>query len=110
MRVPSSTPGGISTESVRSRVCRPVPLQSPHGFSTTSPAPWQAEQVRSMVKKPWLARTRPTPPQVPHTAGCAPPAEPVPEQPSQTIDVGTPAAAAGLAAAHELAEQIVENV
>jgi len=57
--VPSSTPAGISTDKVRSRVWRPLPLQAVQGSEITSPTPWQDGQVRSMVKKPWLARTLP---------------------------------------------------
>jgi hypothetical protein len=55
MRVPSSTPGGILTDSVRSRVVRPEPLQVGQGSSITWPRPWQIGQVRSSVKKPpWV--------------------------------------------------------
>ena len=54
MRVPSSTPAGTLTESVRSRVTRPDPAQTGQGLSMTSPRPWQPGQVRSKVKKPWV--------------------------------------------------------
>ncbi len=64
MRVPSSTPAGMLTESVRSRVTRPEPAQDGHGLSITWPRPWQVGQVRSSVKKPWAWRMRPAPPQV----------------------------------------------
>ena len=64
MRVPSSTPAGMLTDSVRSRVTRPAPAQALQGSSMISPRPWQVGQVRSIEKKPWLARTRPWPPQV----------------------------------------------
>ena len=37
MRVPSSTPGGTLTDSVRSRVTRPDPLHDGHGSSMTWP-------------------------------------------------------------------------
>ena len=42
-----------------------------------------------MEKKPWLARTRPWPPQVGHCLGLEPGLAPVPEQASQAIEVGT---------------------
>ena len=87
--MPSSTPAGIVTESVRSRVTRPVPLQDGHGVSITSPRPWQFGQVRSMVKKPWLARTLPTPLQVRHVDGEVPDLAPEPVQASQVTEVGT---------------------
>ena len=86
MRVPSSTPIGMVTDSVRSRVTRPAPLQDGHGVSMVSPRPWQEGQVRSMVKKPWLARTLPTPPQVRQVVGAVPALAPEPEQLSQVTD------------------------
>ena len=65
MRVPSSTPAGTLTESVRSRVTRPAPAHSAQGSSIDlRRGPWQGGQVRSMAKKPCCARTRPWPPQV----------------------------------------------
>ena len=36
------------------------------GFRTMRPLPWHCGQVRSMVKKPWVARTLPWPAQVGH--------------------------------------------
>ncbi len=54
-----------------------------------SPVPWQAAQVRSTVKKPWEARTRPRPPQVGQATGWAPPSPPLPWQASQATEVGT---------------------
>ena len=53
-------------------VTRPEPLQEPHGSLMISPRPWHDGQVRSMVKKPWLARTLPAPPQVGQVEGCVP--------------------------------------
>src|SRR6187551_402347 len=89
MRVPSSTPTGIVTDSVRSRVTRPAPLQDGHGVSMVSPRPWHDGQVRSMVKKPWLARTLPEPLQVGQLDGCVPGFAPEPVQASQVTLVGT---------------------
>ncbi len=77
------------TDSVRSRVTRPAPLQDGHGVSIVSPRPWQVGQVRSMVKKPWLARTLPMPPQVRQVVGEVPALAPEPEQLSQVTLVGT---------------------
>jgi hypothetical protein len=48
-----------------------------------SPRPWHDGQVRSMVKKPWLARTLPIPPQVRQVDGEVPALAPEPEQLSQ---------------------------
>ena len=49
----------------------------------TRPAPPQDWQVRSMVKKPWLARTLPLPPQVGQAEGRVPTFAPEPLQVSQ---------------------------
>ena len=89
MRVPSSTPAGTLTDSVRSFITRPAPEQLVQGLSMTSPRPLQVGQVRSTAKKPWLARTRPAPPQVPQVFGFEPVLAPVPEQTSQVTAVGT---------------------
>ena len=74
------------TDSVRSRVTRPAPLQDGQGVSIVSPRPWQVGQVRSMVKKPWLARTLPMPLQVRQGVGEVPALAPEPEQLSQVTD------------------------
>ncbi len=89
MRLPSSTPAGIETESVFSRRTRPWPAQTRQGFSMTRPPPWQVGQVRSMVKKPCCARTRPWPWQVGQVTGFEPASAPVPLHDSQAISVGT---------------------
>lgn len=89
MRVPSSTPGGMLIDKVRSRVVRPAPPQSSHGVSIVSPEPAQRGQVRSMEKKPWLARTRPAPPHEEHVVDPVPGLAPVPEQVSQAELDGT---------------------
>ena len=89
MRVPSSTPAGIFTDSVRSRVMRPWPPQLPQGSEITWPLPWQVGQVRSTVKKPCEALTAPAPPQVPQVLGAVPGLAPVPLQTSQAVAVGT---------------------
>ena len=90
MRVPSSMPAGMLTESVRVSLTRPAPAHFVQGSDTTSPRPWQVGQVRSMWKKPpWLARTRPAPPQVGQVFGLVPGFEPEPEQMSQVTLVGT---------------------
>src|SRR5262245_20384847 len=89
MRVPSSTPAGMLTDSVRSRVSRPWPAQLPHGSEMPCPLPWQVGQVRSTVKKPWDALTAPAPPQVAQVLGCEPGLAPVPLHTSQAVAVGT---------------------
>ena len=90
MRVPSSIPAGMLTESVRVSLTRPAPEHFVQGSDTTSPRPWQVGQVRSMWKKPpWLARTRPAPSQVGQVFGLVPGFEPEPEQRLQVTVVGT---------------------
>ena len=42
-----------------------------------------------MVKKPWLARTRPWPLQLPQAVGLLPGAQPEPVQASQVSEAGT---------------------
>ena len=88
MRVPSSTPAGTLTDSVRSRVTRPEPEQFGHGLSITWPRPWQATQVRSSVKKPCVWRTFPCPPQVGQVFGLEPALAPAPEHASHVTEVG----------------------
>ena len=61
MREPSSTPAGMRTCKVRSRRTWPLPRHCAQGSSTSLPKPPQRGQVRSIEKKPWLARTRPKP-------------------------------------------------
>ena len=89
MRVPSSTPGGMLIDSVRSRVTRPEPAHDAQGFSITWPRPWQIGQVRSSVKKPWVWRMLPWPLQVAQAFGLVPALAPVPEQTSQVTEVGS---------------------
>src|SRR5580692_905229 len=86
MRVPSSTPAGIFTDNVRSRITRPE--HDVQGLSITWPRPWQFGQVRSSVKKPWAWRTLPWPAHIGHAFGLVPGFAPLPEQASQVTDVG----------------------
>ncbi len=86
--MPSSTPAGMLTESVRSRVTRPEPPHFSQGLSIVWPRPWQVGQVRSIAKKPCCARTRPCPAQVLQVVGLEPAFAPVPEQVSQDTAVG----------------------
>src|ERR1700685_1416700 len=88
MRVPSSTPAGMLTDKVRSRVTRPQPEHDAHGLSIDWPRPWQFGQVRSRVKKPWAWRTLPWPPHIWQVLGLVPALAPEPEQASQGADVG----------------------
>src|SRR4029079_15667084 len=89
MRVPSSTPAGMLTDSVRSFWTRPEPEQSLHGSSIVSPRPWQAGHVRAIVKKPWLARTFPTPPHVAQMWALVPGLAPEPAHVSHLTLAGT---------------------
>src|SRR5580698_11093824 len=88
MRVPSSTPGGMFTDRVRSRVTRPDPEHDPHGLSIDWPRPWHCGQVRSSVKKPCAWRTRPAPAHIEQVFGLVPVLAPEPEQASQVTEVG----------------------
>src|SRR5687767_2656534 len=88
MRVPSSTPGGMLTDNVRSRVTRPEPEHEGHGSSITWPCPWHAGHVRSSVKKPCAWRMRPAPLQWAHVLGRDPAFAPVPEHASHETEVG----------------------
>ena len=74
------------------------------------PRPWQVGQVRSMAKKPCWARTRPWPAQVRQVVGLEPALAPVPEHASQAMDVGSLIVASPAPSAHDVAEQVVENV
>src|ERR1700744_6459935 len=88
MRVPSSTPCGILTDRVRSRVTRPEPEHDGHGSSIIWPRPWQPGQADSSGKKPRACRTRPAPPHIEHVFGLVPALAPVPEQDSQVTETG----------------------
>src|SRR5664280_3892639 len=90
MRVPSSTPAGTLTDSVRSRVTRPAPPQRSHGLSIVTPRPPQVGQVRSMAKKPCWARTRPWPAQVLQVVGLEPVLAPEPPHVSHGLSIVTP--------------------
>src|SRR6185437_15279588 len=89
MRVPSSMPDGMLTESVRSSVTRPWPEHFWQGSLMVVPRPWHCGQVRSMEKKPWLARTRPEPEHIEQVTGCVPGWAPEPEHSSHEMEVGT---------------------
>jgi hypothetical protein len=77
------------TDSVFSRLTRPWPAQARHGFSIVWPEPWQEGQVRSIVKNPCCARTRPWPWQVRQVTGREPGSAPLPLQASQWTKVAT---------------------
>src|SRR6056297_1290460 len=89
MRVPVSTPFGMFTDSARSFWTRPAPPHCLQGFLIVGPRPEQVGQVRSTVKKPWVARTLPMPEQVGQVVGSAPPSAPEPEQAPHCTEVGT---------------------
>jgi len=79
IRVPSSTPAGMDTESFRVSGVLPWPRQSPHGSEIICPLPLQLWQARSTIKKPCCARTLPCPWQVVHVDGLVPFLAPEPE-------------------------------
>ena len=79
----------MRTASVRSRAHLAVAAAVWQGSSTSLPEPPQRGQVRSMEKKPWLARTRPAPLQVAQVVGLEPGAQPEPSQASQVRAAGT---------------------
>ena len=87
--MPSSTPGGMVTDSVFSRCTRPLPPHASHGSLITRPVPLQVGQVRSTVKNPCWARTRPAPRQLGQTPGGEPLALPVALHTSQPTVLGT---------------------
>ena len=70
MRVPSSTPGGMSMEILRRLFDTPVALQFIHARSTLVPAPWHVEHSLICSKLPnsvrCARRTLPAPLQVWH--------------------------------------------
>jgi hypothetical protein len=88
MRAPSSTPAGMRTDRMRSRRTWPWPWQFVQGSSTSGPTRRSVGQARSTAKKPWVARTRPAPPQVPQTVGLVPGLAPEPSQTSQVMAAG----------------------
>ena len=53
------------------------------------PRPPHCGHVRSIEKKPWLARTRPEPEHMAQVVGCVPGLAPEPEHSSQVTAVGT---------------------
>src|SRR5690606_25889117 len=89
IRSPSSTPGGILTDSFLTLATRPRPWHLPQGVVMTVPAPLHAGQVCWMEKNPCCIRTWPTPPQVAHETGSVPGSAPLPLQVSQVTCVGT---------------------
>src|SRR6218665_3571401 len=89
MRVPSSTPAGIATLSDFSLRVRPEPPQLPQGVLMVCPAPLQVGQVRSTVKNPCCARTRPAPRQVSQVSALVPFSAPDPLQGAQPCHVDT---------------------
>jgi hypothetical protein len=73
----------MATLIVRRRSTSPSPPQARQGSAITEPSPPHCGQVRATVKKPWVKRTWPRPPQALHGRGGPPPAEPLPWQSGQ---------------------------
>src|SRR5947208_13232708 len=89
MRVPSSMPAGMLTDSERSSVTRPWPAHFGHGSLIVWPRPWHCGQVRSIEKKPCVARTLPWPLHIEQVTGWVPGLAPVPEHSEHEIEAGT---------------------
>src|ERR1700681_3852528 len=93
MWVPSSTPAGILTFTVRRVRTRPSPSHSGHGRRITVPKPPQPGHGRDVITWPrndlvtWL--TSPRPLQTSQVLGWVPGAVPSPEQLGQTTAVST---------------------
>ena len=78
MRLPSRTPAGMFTRSLRMLRCAPVPAQVGHGSSITVPEPLQFEQGWEIEKIPWLWDSIPRPLHTGQTLGVVPGLAPVP--------------------------------
>src|SRR3954462_1883387 len=89
MRVPSSMPAGMLTDSDFSSMTRPWPAHFGQGSLMIWPRPWHCGQVRSIEKKPWVARTRPEPEHIGQLVGEVPGLAAEPEHSVQAIDAGT---------------------
>src|SRR5258708_26017616 len=93
MWVPSSTPAGILTLTVRRVLTRPSPSHSGHGLRMTVPNPPQLGHARDVITWPrndlvtWLISPRPL--QTSQVVGWLPGALPSPEQVGQTTAVST---------------------
>ena len=86
--MPSSTPAGTLTESVRSLVTRPEPAHLSHGFSIVCATAVTRGTGALDGEEALLRPTRPWPPQVLHVTGLEPGRAPEPAQASQASDVG----------------------
>ena len=91
--MPSSTPAGIFTVSVRRERTRPSPEHSRHGSGMIVPNPRQAAHGRRVRISPRNDRctwaTSPAPRHVSHGTGCEPAAVPSPWQVVHTTAVST---------------------
>src|SRR6202451_1506533 len=78
IRWPSATPAGMRAWIVLVLIARPLPEQTGHGSSTTSPRPRQVLQGSENAKLPRFLLPWPVPSQVGHTLGTVPAVAPVP--------------------------------
>src|SRR6516164_1361053 len=89
IRLPSWTPAGMLTRSLRTLRCAPVPLHVVHGSSITVPEPPQFEHGWEIEKIPWLWDSIPRPSHTGHTLGVVPGLAPVPRHVGHGWEVGT---------------------
>src|SRR5580698_11165484 len=80
IRCPSATPAGMRTWMVLELIARPLPWQSGHGSSTTSPRPWHSWHGSEIPNDPWLLLSSPVPAHDGQTWGTVPALAPVPRQ------------------------------
>src|ERR1700691_2506412 len=78
IRWPSATPAGMRAWIVLVLIARPLPEQTGHGSSTTSPRPRQVLQGSENAKLPRFLLPWPVPSQVGQTLGTVPALAPVP--------------------------------
>src|SRR5690606_4261246 len=93
MRVPVSTPAGMSTVRVRRLRTRPSPEHSGHGSGITVPNPWHAPHGLDVMTWPRNDRatrwTTPRPPHTSHVRGEVPGRQQLPWHVGQTTAVST---------------------
>ena len=90
MRVPSSTPGGMLTDSVRSRVTRPEPRAGRARILDHLAAALAGRTGALQREEALRVADAAVPPQVAQVFGLVPALAPVPEQVSQVTEVGMP--------------------
>ena len=91
--MPSATPEGIFTVTVRRERTRPSPPHCTQGSGMVSPVPRQVGHTRAVTTWPrklrWTDWTSPAPPQVSQVTACVPGAVPAPVQTVHSTAVST---------------------